>query len=125
MDKSSPADTDLVCLDFLLQDKLGAMDTLIYVKIRVNDKEINAMLELGATKPFVVDRLVTLLGLWLSTSQTTLMAVTAKAQRIIGIVYRVPLTLEKLQEKHDLLFVTLDDFNLILGIDLLKSLRLF
>jgi hypothetical protein len=68
VDESSPVDTDFVCLDVLRQGKLGAVDTLMYVKIRVNDVEINAMLDSGATNTFVADRLVTQLGLRLSTS---------------------------------------------------------
>jgi predicted aspartyl protease len=35
----------------------------MYMKIRVNDVEINAMLDSGATNTFVADRLVTQLGL--------------------------------------------------------------
>jgi len=124
VDESSPADTDFVCLDVLRQGKLGAVDTLMYVKIRVNDVEINAMLDSGATNTFVADRLVTQLGLQLSTSQTTMKAVNAKAQRIMGTAYGVPLTLEKWQGKHDLLVVTLDDFDLILGLDFLKKAKI-
>jgi len=63
MDESSPNDTDFVCLDVLRQGKLGAVDTRMYMKIRVNDVEINAMLDSGATNTFVADRLVTQLGL--------------------------------------------------------------
>jgi hypothetical protein len=51
-------------------------------------------------------------------------AVNAKAQRIMGTAYGVPLTLEKWQGKHDLLVVTLDDFDLILGLDFLKKAKI-
>ena len=58
VDESSPADIDLVYLDVLRHGKLGVMDTLMYVKIRVNDMEINAMLDSGAMDTFVADMLV-------------------------------------------------------------------
>ena len=62
-DESCPFEMDLVHLDALRQGKLGAIDTLMYVKIKVNDREITAMLDSGATNTFVADRLVQQLGL--------------------------------------------------------------
>jgi len=38
VDEFIPTDTDLMCLDVLLQGHLGVVDNLMYVKIRVNDK---------------------------------------------------------------------------------------
>jgi predicted aspartyl protease len=51
----------------------------MYVKIRVNDKEIVVMLDSSATNTFVADRLVTQLELRLSNSQTSMKAMNAKA----------------------------------------------
>jgi len=93
--ESSLVETDLARIDVLRQGKLGAGDTLIYVKIRVNDREIVAMLDSGATNTFVANRLVTQLGLRLSNSQTSMKAVNAKAQRILGMAYGVPVVLDK------------------------------
>jgi hypothetical protein len=75
----SLVETDLARIDVLRQGKLGAGDTLMYVKIKVNDREIVAMLDSGATNTFVADRLVTQLGLRLSNSQTSMKVVNAKA----------------------------------------------
>jgi len=77
--ESSLVETDLARIDVLRQGKLGAGDTLMYVKIKVNDREIVAMLDSGATNTFVANRLVTQLGLRLSNSQTSMKVVNAKA----------------------------------------------
>ena len=122
--ESSLVETDLARIDVLRQGKLGAGDTLMYVKIRVNDREIVAMLDSGATNTFVADRLVTQLGLRLSNSQTSMKAVNAKAQRILGMAYGVPVVLDKWHGKQDLLVVTLDDFDVILGLDFLKKAKI-
>jgi predicted aspartyl protease len=71
----------------------------MYVKIRVNDREIVVMLDSGATNTFVADGLVTQLGLCLSNSQTSMKAVNAKAQRILGMAHGVPVVLDNCQGK--------------------------
>ena len=50
--------------------------------------------------------------------------VNAKAQRIMGMAYGVPLVIEKWQMKHDLLVVALGDFEIILGLDFLKKAKI-
>nr|TKR74271.1 hypothetical protein D5086_0000296720 [Populus alba] len=122
--ESSLVETDLAQIDVLQQGKSGAVDTLMYVKIRVNDREIVAMLDSGATNTFVADRLVTQLGLRLSNIQTSMKAVNAKAQRILGMAYGVSVVLDKWQGKQDLFVVTLDDFDVILGLDFLKKAKI-
>ena len=122
--ESSLVETDLARIDVLQQGKSGTVDTLMYVKLRVNDREIVAMLDSGATNTFVADRLVTQLGLRLSNSQTSMKAVNAKAQRILGMAYGVSVVLDKWQGKQDLLVVTLDDFDVILGLDFLRKAKI-
>ena len=51
-------------------------------------------------------------------------AMNAKAQLILGMAYGVPVVLDKWQVKQDLLAVTLDDFNVILGLDFFKKARI-
>jgi len=121
--ESSLVETDLARIDVLRQGKLGVGNALMYVKIRVNDREIVAMLDSGANT-FVADRLVTQVGLQLSNSQTSMKAVNAKAQRILGMAYGVLVVLDKWQGKQDLLVVTLDDFDVILGLDFLKKAKI-
>lgn len=61
----------------------------MYVKIRVNDREITSMLDFGATNTLVVDKLVTQLELQLSNNYTAMKALNVKAQRIMGTTYNV------------------------------------
>jgi hypothetical protein len=124
MDKFNIVDTNLVYLDALCHGKLGVMGTLVYVKIRVKDREIIAMSDFGATNTFITDRLVTLLGLRLSNNNIIIKAMKEKAQHILGIAFSVFIALEKWQGKHDLLVVTLDDFDIILSLDFLKKAKI-
>jgi hypothetical protein len=87
INKFSIVNIDLVRLNALRQGKLSALYTLMYVKIRVNDKEITSMLDFGATNILVVDRLVMQLELQLSNNYTAMKALNAKAQRIMGTTY--------------------------------------
>ncbi|KAJ6854995.1 hypothetical protein NC651_039846 [Populus alba x Populus x berolinensis] len=89
VDKFSIVDIDLVRLDALRQGKLGALFTLMYVKIRVSDREITSMLDFDATNTLVVDKLVIQLELQLSNNYTAIKALNAKAQRIMGTAYNV------------------------------------
>jgi len=51
----------------------------MYVKIRINGKDVNAVLDSGATHTFVADQLVKELGLRLSDNHTSMKAVNSKA----------------------------------------------
>jgi hypothetical protein len=55
MDESSLVKSDLVQIDALRQWKLGAVETLIYTKIRVNDQDITIMLDSSVMNTFIVD----------------------------------------------------------------------
>jgi len=61
------------------KEKSGFADNLMYVRIRINGKDINVILASGATHMFIVDRLVKELGLRLSSSHTSMKAVNLKA----------------------------------------------
>jgi len=51
----------------------------MYVKIMINGKDVNVILDSGATHTFVADQLVKELGLQLSDSHTSMKAVNSKA----------------------------------------------
>jgi hypothetical protein len=55
MDESSLVKSDLVQIDALRRWKLGAVETLIYTKIRVNDQDITIMLDSSVMNTFIVD----------------------------------------------------------------------
>jgi len=50
----------------------------MYIKIGINGKDINVMLDSGATHTFVADRLVKELGLQPSSSHTSMKVVNSK-----------------------------------------------
>jgi hypothetical protein len=85
-------------IDALRKGKLGFVDNLIYIyiymRIGIGGKDVGAMLDSSATHMFIADRLVKELGLWLSYSHTLMKAVNSKAQRIAGVPYDVPITLD-------------------------------
>jgi len=74
-----PVDKDLARIDALQKGKSGATNNLMYVKIGINGKDANAMLDSGATHTFVANRLVKELGLRLIDSHTSMKAVNSKA----------------------------------------------
>nr|TKS07033.1 hypothetical protein D5086_0000117420 [Populus alba] len=65
-------DQDLAKIDALRKGKSRTTDNLMYVNIGINGKDVNPMLDSGATHTFVADRLVKELGLRLSDSQTSI-----------------------------------------------------
>jgi hypothetical protein len=121
--ETRPVDKDLARIDALRKGKSGATDNLMYVKIGINGKDVNAMLDSGATHTFVADRLVKELGLRLSDSHTSMKAVNSKAQRIAGMSYDVPIMLDQWRGKQDVLVVSLDDYDIILGLDFLRKAK--
>jgi predicted aspartyl protease len=66
----------------------------MYMRIWINGKDVDAMLDSSATHTFIADRLVKEIGLWLSDSHTLIKTVNLKAQRIAGVPYDVPITLD-------------------------------
>jgi len=96
----------------------------MYVNIGINGKDMNAMLDSGATHTFMADRLVKELGLRLSDSHTSMKAVNSKAQRIAGMSYDVPITLDQWRGKQDVLVVNLDDYDIILDLNFVRKAKI-
>jgi hypothetical protein len=96
----------------------------MYVIIGVNGKDVTFMLNSSDTNMFVSSRLVPQLGWWLRNNYTTVKVVNAKAHRIVGRAYGVPIVMDKWHGKHDLLVVMLDDFDIIIGQNFLRKAKI-
>ena len=75
------------------------------------------MVDSCVTHSFAATSEASRLGLKLVNDYSRIKAMNSKAQRIQGITKDVLLQVGEWKGKCNLLFVTLDDFNLILGID--------
>ena len=96
--------------------------TLMHVQVLLNGIRVKAMADNGATHNFVATSEASRLDLKLVDDDSRIKAVNSKAQRIQGIAKDVLLQVGEWKGKMNLLYVPLDDFNLILGIDFfLKS----
>ena len=84
----------LTQIDVLRQGKLGALNALMYVNIRINNKEVNVMLDLSV-HTFVTNRLEEKLGLQLNSSHITMKTVSFKAHKIIGMAYSMLIVLDQ------------------------------
>ena len=67
----------------------------MYVKIRVNYRDIVVILDYSATNTFFADRSVTQLGLCLINNQTSMKVVNTEAHQLLGMAYGVPVVLNK------------------------------
>lgn len=76
---------DLVRIDALRQGKLGVLDTLMCMRIKVNDKYVIDMLDLGATYIFIANRLLKELDLWLSNNRTTMKVV---FKSVVAVIFQ-------------------------------------
>ena len=56
--ETNPVDQDLTRIDALPKEKSGSADKLMYVRIGIYGKDINAILDLGATHKFIANQLV-------------------------------------------------------------------
>jgi len=84
----------LTRIDVLRQGKLGALNAMMYVNIRINDKEVNAMLDLSV-HTFVTNKLEEKLGLQLNSSHTTMKTISFKTHKIIGMAYSMLIVLDQ------------------------------
>ncbi|KAL5825619.1 hypothetical protein ACOSQ3_021682 [Xanthoceras sorbifolium] len=89
---------------------------LMYVTAQVNGKDVRAMLDTGATKNFVTRRKADRLGLNLLGSTSQIKAVNSGAMPVHGVA-ETTLRLGSWQGNCSMMVVSLDDFDLIIGIE--------
>ncbi|KAL3530276.1 hypothetical protein ACH5RR_009598 [Cinchona calisaya] len=91
---------------------------------KVNDTDILAMVDTGATHSFVTGREVRRLKLELKEHGYRIKAVNSEAQPVLGVAL-VELTLDPWSGKCSLMAVPLDDFDLILGKKFMATNKIF
>lgn len=115
-------DTDVVrvnpmqLLNTITMEKPTPTKGLMYVMVRVNGVEVRAMLDTGATNNFLSEKVVKSLGLKVTQSTCKLKAVNSRASKVEGTTM-VTLGIGSWEGECNLTIVSLDDFELILGIE--------
>ncbi|RWR95040.1 gag-asp_proteas domain-containing protein [Cinnamomum micranthum f. kanehirae] len=93
-------------------------NSLIYLKVVLNGNLASAMVDTSATHNFVAKRVVSRLGLSLTKGQSQMKAMNSDAKPIVGMANDVTLRLGQWFGLCNFMIVPLDDFEVILGIDL-------
>ena len=94
----------------------------MYVDVGINGKEVRAMVDTGASHNFVADRIIEKLGLDLSKLNSRVKAVNSEAKPTKGMA-TVDFHVGSWQGKCELMAVSLDDFDVILGNDFLVAAK--
>ncbi|GAV84407.1 gag-asp_proteas domain-containing protein [Cephalotus follicularis] len=92
---------------------------LLYVKVVLNSVEIYAMIDTGASHNFVNERIVGKFGLKIEKHTSKIKVVNADAQPVQGVARDVLLQVGAWKGQLNLMIVSLDDFDVIFGIDFL------
>ena len=95
----------------------------MHVHAVVNGVQVKALVGSGATHNFLTTREVTRLGLKLEEDTSRIKAVNSKAHKIQGVAKNILMQVGDWKGTFNLLCVSLDDFNLILGVDFLLKAK--
>ncbi|XP_047335399.1 uncharacterized protein LOC124938921 [Impatiens glandulifera] len=93
---------------------------LMYVKIKINGKEVMAMVDTDATHNFVADREISKLGLEIAQHRSKMKAVNLEAQPVKGQA-TTELQIGSWKGRVEFMAIPLDDFDVILGIEFLAA----
>uniref|UniRef100_A0A803N8T1 Gag-asp_proteas domain-containing protein n=1 Tax=Chenopodium quinoa TaxID=63459 RepID=A0A803N8T1_CHEQI len=96
---------------------------LLYVNVRVNGHDIKAMVDKGATHNFVSEGAAKRLDLPLSICTSRMKAVNSDVLVAKGMVCGVNVQVGSRKGKTDLIAVTLDNFELILGNEFIRKAK--
>ncbi|PKI60629.1 hypothetical protein CRG98_018979 [Punica granatum] len=83
--------------------------------MKVNDKDVVAMVDTGATSTFIADRMVQKLGLRLENYSSRMKAVNSRSQPMGGLAREVPVPIGDWSRRLDMMVIPMDDFDMILG----------
>ena len=112
----------LLLLNAISEEKKVQSKGLMYVAVKINGREILAMLDTGATNNFLAERVANVLGLDLTASSSRLKAVNSGALPVKGVATNT-LQIGDWQGVCNLMVVPLDDFDLILGMEFFSVAR--
>lgn len=96
---------------------------LIFVESIVNGVWAKSLFDCGATHNFVTKDEATRLGLKYHKESGSLKAVNSSSMPIHGVARDVPLRLGEWEGKADFTVVTMDDFNVVLGLEFMDTVR--
>ncbi|XP_021753565.1 uncharacterized protein LOC110718935 [Chenopodium quinoa] len=94
---------------------------LMYVEVLVNGRRGNAMIDTGATHNFISQGEARRLGLKLIQEGGSMKAVNSAAKPVHGVARNIPTKLGDWSGNLDFTIATMDDFNLVLGMDFLRA----
>ncbi|KAK3009462.1 hypothetical protein RJ639_014219 [Escallonia herrerae] len=96
---------------------------LMYVDIKVNEKDIRAMVDTGATHNYIFSTKVERLGLTLEKGCGRVKAINSAAQPVAGISRSVLIKIGPYEGRTNFSVVIMDDFKLILGLEFLRDTK--
>lgn len=93
----------------------ASVDGLLYCKVNINGNEEVAMLDTGASHNFSKAEVARKLGLSTKPTNHALKAVNSAASKAVGLITDVNLKVGPWNGKVDLLAISMDDYDLVLG----------
>lgn len=115
-DSTPPHLSSLQLLNAITVEKDTSQKGLLYAMVKVNGREVLAMLDTGATNNFVAEKEAKRLGLKTVQNSFKLKAVNSEARPTQGTAM-VDLKVGEWEGECSLMVVPLDDFDMILGMD--------
>ena len=94
---------------------------MMYVDLVVNGRNARAMVDTGASHNFVTETEARRLGLVLKKGGGSMKSVNSKAKPILGVAEQVEAKLGDWEGKMNFTAVNMDDFNLVLGLEFLRT----
>ncbi|XP_073105641.1 uncharacterized protein [Elaeis guineensis] len=116
-DEASPSRVNPLQLVNAMRAERSIPSGLMYMKVRLGGKEMLAMADTGATHNFMTERTAHELGLKVTKSSSKIKAVNSVARDVAGIAAGVQVSLGSWTGVLSFTIVTLDDFDIILGIE--------